>query len=45
MMDLINTADYKDRKNTGIKKWARQCELHQQDMIRELEEKNKTKTI
>lgn len=45
MIDLINTADYKDRKNTGIKKWSRQCELHQQQMIQELESKQKTKTI
>lgn len=36
---LIAAADYQDRHNTGIKKWARQCEYHNQLEIKELEDK------
>ena len=37
--DLIAAADYRDRHNTGVKKWARQCAEHQQQEIKELEDK------
>ena len=43
MIDLIQSADYKDRHNTGIKKWARQIEEHQQREIKELELKELNK--
>ena len=38
MNDLIATADYNDRHNTGIKKWALQCAQHQQREIKELQD-------
>ena len=39
MIDLINAADYRDRNNTGVKRWARNCERHQQQEIEYLERK------
>jgi len=39
MIDLINAADKRDRNNSGVKRWARMCERHQELEIIELERK------
>lgn len=42
---LIAAADFSDRDNTGVKRWARVCKLHQQQEISALEKKREQKEL